>query len=59
MTRVTTALKKSFALIGTGTVLTTLYDIATGMDPHPTLGLGAGAVMGLGIFMVCHLTEKN
>lgn len=59
MTNVTRALKKAFALIGTGTVVTTVYAFATGSDLHPTLGLGAGALMGLGIFMVIHTQEMK
>lgn len=51
MTKVSRAIKKALFLIGTGTVVTCAYAVATHTSAIPPLMLGCGALMGLVIFM--------
>ena len=59
MTRLTSAAKKSFYAIGTGTAISVAFCIAFHENPYPPLCLGVGALVGIAILLAFYTTETK
>ena len=59
MTRLTSAAKKSFRAIGTGTAISVAYCLGFHENPYPPLLMGVGAMVGIASLLAFYTTETG